>query len=52
MELLSLAEDIHVKIEGASQNTDHDIRGYFEINKALHSIQAELVNNTPKINGD
>ena len=45
-ELSSLAEDIHVKTQEASQNTDLDMR---EFNKALQSIQGELLNSTSKL---
>ena len=34
MELLSLAEDIHVKTREASQNTDLDIQKYLRSNNA------------------
>ena len=49
MELLSLAEHIHFKTEEPSQNTDHDMREFLGIDKALYSIQAELVNNTSRL---
>ena len=42
----SLVEDIHVKIREASQNTDLDMREFLAIDKALQSIQGELLNNT------
>ena len=42
MELLSLVEDIHVKTQEASQNTDLDMREFLGIDKALQSIQDEL----------
>ena len=48
-ELLSLSEEIHVKTREASQNTNLDIREFFGINKALQSIQGELLNNTSKL---
>ena len=48
-ELSSLAEDINVKIREASQNTDLDMREFLGINKALQSIQGELLNNTSKL---
>ena len=38
-ELSSLFEDIHVKTQEASQNTDLDIREFLGIDKALQSIQ-------------
>ena len=44
-----LAEEIHVKTREASQNTDLDIREFLGIEKALQSIQGELVNNTSKL---
>ena len=48
-ELSSLAEEIHVKTREASQNTDLDMRECLGIDKALQSIQGELVNNTSKL---
>ena len=48
-ELLSLAKEIHVKTRQASQNTDLDMREFLGINKALQSIQGELLNNTSKL---
>ena len=48
-ELLSLSEEIHVKTREASQNTNLDMREFLGINKALHSIQGELLNNTSKL---
>ena len=48
-ELSSLAEDIHVKTREASQNTDLDMREFLGIDKALQSIQDELLNNTSKL---
>ena len=32
-----------------SQNTDFDMRKYLGIDKALQSIQVEMVNNTPNL---
>ena len=49
MELSFLVEDIHVKTREASQNTDHDMRELLGIDKALQSIQGELLNNTSKL---
>ena len=49
MELSSLAEDIHVKIREASQNTDLDMRECLGINKALQTKHGEMVNNTSKL---
>ena len=48
-ELSSLAEEIHVKTREAWQNTDLDMRDFLEIDKALQSIQSELLNNTSKL---
>ena len=48
-ELSSLAEDIHVKTREASQNTDLDMREFLAIDKALQSMQDELLNNTSKL---
>ena len=48
-ELSSLVEDIHVKTREASQNTDLDMREFLGIDKALQSIQGELLNNTSKL---
>ena len=44
-----MAEDIHVKTREASQNTSLDIEEFLGINKALQSIQGELLNNTSKL---
>ena len=48
-ELLSLVEEIHVKTREALQNTDLDMREFLGINKALQSVQGELLNNTSKL---
>ena len=48
-ELLSLSEETHVKTREASQNTNLNMREFLGINKALHSIQGELLNNTSKL---
>ena len=48
-DLSSLAKDIHVKPWEASQNTDLDMQEFLGINKALQSIQGELINNTSKL---
>ena len=48
-ELSSLAEDIHVKTREALQNIDLDMREFLGIEKALQSIQGELLNNTSKL---
>ena len=49
IEILSLVEDIHVKTREASQNTEPDMREFLMIDKALQSIQGELLNNTSKL---
>ena len=48
-ELSSMAKNIHVKTREASQNTDLDMREFLGIDKALQSIQGELLNNTSKL---
>ena len=48
-ELSSLAEDILVKTREVSQNTDIDMREFVGIDKALQSIQGEVLNNTSKL---
>ena len=48
-ELSSLAEEIQVKTREASQNTDLDMREFLGIDKALRSIQGDLLNNTSKL---
>ena len=48
-ELSSLVENTHVKTRGASQNTDLDMPEFLGINKALQSIQGELLKNTSKL---
>ena len=48
-ELSSLVEDIHVKTREASQNTDLNMREFLGIDKALQSIQVELLKNTSKL---
>ena len=47
--LSSLAEDIHIKTQEASQNTDLEMQEFLGIDKVLHSIQGELLNNTSKL---
>ena len=47
--LSSLAEDIYIKTREASQNTDPDMREFLGIDKALQSIQGELLNITSKL---
>ena len=49
VELLSLVEDIHIKTQEASQNTDLDTPEFLGIDKALQSIQGELLNNSSKL---
>ena len=49
MELSSLVEDIHVKTQEASHNTDLDMRKILGIDKALQSIMGEVLNNTSKL---
>ena len=48
-ELSSLTEEIHVGTREASQNTDLDMREFLGTDKALQSIQGELLNNTSKL---
>ena len=48
-ELSSLTEDIHVKTREASQNTNLDMQEFWVIDKALQSVQDELLNNTSKL---
>ena len=48
-ELSSLVEYIHIKTREASQNTNLDIREFLGMDKALQSIQGELLNNTSKL---
>ena len=48
-ELSSLAEGIHIKTREASQNTSLDMREFLGIDKALQSIQSELLNNNSKL---
>ena len=48
-ELSSLAEEIHIKTREASQTTNLDMREFLGIDKALQSIQGELLNNTSKL---
>ena len=48
-ELSSLAEEIHIKTQEASQNTDLDMREFLAIDKVLQSMQGELLNNTTKL---
>ena len=48
-ELWSLVENIHIKTRESSQNTDLDMREFLGIDKALQSIEGELLSNTSKI---
>ena len=48
-ELSLLVENIHIKTREAPQNTDLDTREFLGIDKALQSIQGELLNNTSKL---
>ena len=48
-ELSSLVGDIHVNTQEASQNTDLDMREFLGVDKALQSIQSELLNNTSNL---
>ena len=48
-ELSSLVEEIHVKTRKSSQNNNLDMREFLGIDKALQSIQGELLNNTSKL---
>ena len=48
-EFLSLVGNIHVKTREASQNTDLDMQEFLGINKALQSMQGELLNKTSKL---
>ena len=48
-ELSSLVENTHIKTREASQNTDLDMREFLGIDKALQSIQGELLNNASKL---
>ena len=44
-----MIDGIHVKTREASQNTDLDMGEFLGIDKALQSIQGELLNNTSKL---
>ena len=48
-ELSYLAENIDAKTREISQNTDLDMREFLGIDKALQSIQGELLNNISKL---
>ena len=45
----SLAEETHIKTREESQQTKLDMREFLAIDKALQSIQGELLNNTAKL---
>ena len=47
-ELSSLVENVRIKTQETSQNTDFVLQNFLGINKALQSMQGELVNNTSK----
>ena len=47
-ELSSLVENVHIKTQETSQNTDFVLQNFLGINKAWQSMQGELVNNTSK----
>ena len=49
MEISSLPEDINVKTREASQNTNLDMRDFLGIDKALWTIQSEMLNITSKL---
>ena len=49
MEISSLPEDINVKKREASQNTNLDMREFLGIDKALWTIQGEIVSITSKL---
>ena len=48
-ELSSLVDNMQFKTREASQNIDLDMRQFLGVDKALQSIQAELLNNTSKL---
>ena len=48
-ELSYLVEDIDAKMREVSENTDLDMREFLGIDKALQSIQGELLNNISKL---
>ena len=50
-ELSSLVEDIHVKTQEASQNTDLDMHEFLGVDRGLQRIQGELLDNTSKLTG-
>ena len=48
-ELSPLTKDIHIKTQESSQNTSLDMREFLATDKAMQSIQGELLNNTSKL---
>ena len=48
-ELSSLTEETHIETLEALQQTSLDMHGFLVIDKALQSIQGELLNNTSKL---
>ena len=48
-DILPLTEETHIKTGEALQNTSLDMREFLGINKALQSIQGELLNNMSKL---
>ena len=48
-DLSSLVQNIHVKTRETSQNTDFNMRDFLAVDRALQSIQVELLNNTSKL---
>ena len=48
-ELSSLAQDIHVKTQEATQNNDLDMLEFLGIDKGIQTIQGELINNISKL---
>ena len=44
-----MLEDTYVKTREALRNTDHDMQEFLGTNKALQSIQGELLNSTSKL---
>ena len=50
-DLSSLVQNIHIKTREASQQTNLDMHEFLAIDKALQSIQGELLNNNSKLTG-
>ena len=44
-----MTKDIHIKTQESSQNTSFDMREFLATDKAMQSIQGELLNNTSKL---